>query len=297
MRDVGGSAARQFVRRHVEGGYSFRRSFWIHSLLLSWLLPILLLAVSSANYWRLPERLSSVLFLVTLILYWPIFVWGMSGAMRAAKIAQDADASKWRGRIAVIALFFLAIDSANFQVGSAGIIVDHVRMTFTGRYGPPAAVEVSSNGIDLVVSGELRQGSADEFRRVMQNSPQVKSVVLDSPGGLLQEGESLATIIAQYKLDTTVQRECLSACTLAFLAGQRRCVPPGKRLGFHAPSRLLELAHSTTRQAAAYQRNLYSKAGLSDSFITTALKTSNRKIWYPSDAELLAAHVTTPDCQ
>lgn len=154
-----------------------------------------------------------------------------------------------------------------------------------------------NNDTGLLLTGELRQGTAEAFALAMNRSPSVTAVTLDSKGGLLEEAEILAKSISQHGLDTNVKRECSSACTFVFLAGKHRCVAEGARIGFHAASYVRDLSRKTFQGVADYQRNLYVKAGVSGPFVSAIMETPNSRVWYPSRQDLFEAGVTTPDCQ
>jgi hypothetical protein len=59
---------------------------------------------------------------------------------------------------------------------------------------------------------------------------------LQSPGGRIAESVSLARLIRRHSLDTYVESECDSACTVAFLSGRERIATLDARLGFHRSS-------------------------------------------------------------
>jgi len=285
-----------FIRRHWLGEYSFPRSFWFHTTVLAWLAPIATLTVLSSNAWNIQGRTASGAFLAILLVFYPALFWGICGTARAAKHYLNTGGTRIWVQAAswVIALLFM--DSIYFVLGTRAIVVDHIRMAFTGRYGPPASITVSKDGRRLFLTGELREGTAEAISIAMAHASTVAMVTLDSKGGLFQEASRVAEIISQHHLDTYVERECSSACTLLFLAGNRRCMAEDARIGFHAASYARDLSRRTPEAIAEFQREQYTTAGLSQSFVNRIIKTPNRSVWYPSQQELLEAHVTTRDC-
>jgi hypothetical protein len=285
-----------FIRKHWRGEYSFARSFWLDTILLTWLIPIAALSVLSSNNWGIQGRIASIAFVVILLMLYPSLFWGICGTARAARRYRDKGGSNARVMIASWVMVFLLMDSIYFLLGTRSIISDHIRMAFTGTYGPPVSVAVIDNGMRLLLKGELRDGSAEAVEVAIARSPSVTAIVLDSKGGLFQEAERTAAIIKQRDLDTDVEGECSSACTLIFLAGRRRCVAENARIGFHAASYAHDLSRRTSQPIAEYQRDRYTRSGLSPSFVDHIIQTSNRDVWYPSHQELSEAHVTTPGC-
>jgi len=285
-----------FFRKHWLGEYSFPRSFWLHTILLSWFTPILALSLLSLNPWHLPGRAASTAFVALFVIFYPLLWWGMFGASRAGKLYAEKGGRRIWVTAATIASTLLLMDSLYFFLGRSNIVMEHIRMAFTGKYGPAASISVTRDGTDLLLSGELREGSAQAFALAISKSPSVMGVILDSKGGLFREADLLAKSISQHGLDTYVEGECSSACTIAFLAGTRRCIAEGARLGFHAASYQRDLSRKTSQNAADYERNLYIQAGLSATFIDTIMKTPNLSVWYPSHRELREAGVTSPGC-
>jgi membrane-bound ClpP family serine protease len=220
----------------------------------------------------------------------------MGGTARAGKLYRENGGRKIWPTAAMLATMLLLMDSFYFFLGTRGILVEHVRMVFTGRYGAPASMSVVKNGTDLQLTGTLYEGSADAFAGAIHDAPTVTVFDLDSKGGILQEALLLAESVSQRGLDTYVSRECSSACTFVFLAGRHRCLARGARIGFHAASYVHDLSRKTFEDIAALERDQYLKAGLAEPFISEIMETPNSRAWYPSREELREAHVTTEGC-
>jgi hypothetical protein len=289
--------AHGFIRKHWLGEYSFPRSFWFHTILLSWFTPIAALTLLSSNTWHIASRVSSVMFVAILVMFYPLLLWGMGGTARAGKRYEEHGGRKAWAIAARLATMLLLMDSIYFFLDTRAIVTQHIHMAFTGKYGPPASISVVNNGTRLLLTGELREGSAEALTLAMNRTPSVTTIVIDSKGGMLQEASLLARSVSQYGLDTYVNQECSSACTFVFLAGRHRCVAEGARLGFHAASYVRDLSRKTFQSIADYQRDLYVKAGLPGPFVNTIMATPSSRVWYPSRQELLEARVTTPDCR
>jgi hypothetical protein len=286
-----------FLRKHWLGEYSLPQSFWLHTILLAWLLPICALTLLSSNPWHIPPRVASLAFVAIFLIFYPVLWWAILGTARASKSYRQKGGRKIWLSAAMWVPALLFTDSLFFFLNTHAIISEHFRMAFTGQYAPPASISVDKTATRLLLTGELREGSAAALTLALTNSPAATTIALDSKGGLLQEATLLANTISQHALDTYVERECSSACTFVFLAGRHRCIAAGARIGFHAPTTVRDLSRQTPQSVADLQRDLYLKAGLPEPFINTIMQTSNFRVWYPSPRELLEAHVTTPDCR
>lgn len=105
---------------------------------------------------------------------------------------------------------------------------------FFGQHGT-SSYAVTAQGSTLYIDGPFESGISREVAGALR-SQYIEQVVLDSPGGLLVEGEAIASMIKQLELDTVVDDHCASACTIAFTAGSNRILKHGGELGFHGAS-------------------------------------------------------------
>lgn len=81
----------------------------------------------------------------------------------------------------------------------------------------------SGGGEILLISGEIRSGDADRFRRFVLSDPDryaAHTIILDSPGGNVQEAIALAALFEELKVYVAVYPpyHCLSACFLLYVA-------------------------------------------------------------------------------
>ncbi|MBP2147428.1 hypothetical protein [Xanthobacter flavus] len=97
----------------------------------------------------------------------------------------------------------------------------------------------------VMARGKIEPGDAARFRKYLASVPTRKRVAiyLDSPGGRLYEGMRLGLAFHELGVRTVIEGNgaiCLSACALAFLAGQDGAGKPWRTksstslLGFHS---------------------------------------------------------------
>jgi hypothetical protein len=120
-------------------------------------------------------------------------------------------------------------------------------------------------------------------------------VALQSGAGRIDEALRIAAAVRARGLQTRATGECSEACPFVFLAGSKRQMLPGARLGFHRLSaggfnppyqRLLNRA----------MRHRFEQAGLTRHLATKALSTPPSTLWFPGGDELTAAKlVSVPD--
>jgi len=126
----------------------------------------------------------------------------------------------------------------------------------------------------------------DALTQSLSKHPAVRRIRLDSGGGLLDEAEDAARLIHTHHLDTIVNANCSSACTVIFVAGIHRQLDANGKLGFHA----LQSAHP---DANGYfeQSCAYAPYGIDQNFVRRVAKVPPNSMWYPTRAELIDAHV------
>ena len=167
----------------------------------------------------------------------------------------------------------------------------------------------SADGETIYVIGAIMDDSFLRFDALLLKSPKIKTVYLDSPGGLTLEGRLMAALVRKRKLNTYVEHYCASACTQVFVSGRERILGPEGELGFHQAVGLdpagetSTLAPPTTRQLSSTTvfgingndtlQLAYEQAGIDQPFIAKALAHGHDDMWLPSPAELRQAKVVT----
>src|SRR5262249_49149676 len=140
------------------------------------------------------------------------------------------------------------------------------------------------------ITGGIKYGMTHDLEKLLDTYSDVRTLHLDSVGGRIGEGKKLNALIRARALDTYVEGKCLSACTLAFVAGQQRILRKGGSLGFHRGA----FPGSQAKDLGSdVERGIYSAAGLTKAFVDKALATANSDMWRPTEAELVSAKVVT----
>ena len=288
-------------RRHWGGDLPLAESLWVHTLALPLPLLLLLGAVEAAAPLHAAALRAGGLLL---IIGWPLLLalvaWGVVGTWRAAgralRTGRGGPPPAWRKQgaralaggavLAVLGLASVNVAPRLFEM--AALLVGHDPMG-------TATATVSGDGRRLHVKGPLGLGSAARVRGLLDASPQLRWVVLESSTGRLPEALKIADAVRARGLPTRATGECSGACPYVFLAGSRRQLLPGARLGlqrlsaggFNPPYQGLVNRTLAQRLAAA---------GLSPHLVTKTLATPPPRAWYPETDELAAAGlITLPD--
>lgn len=156
----------------------------------------------------------------------------------------------------------------------------------------PISVTISRDGQALLLTGALGSGSAKKTELILQAAPSVRTIVLNSGGGLLVGGLDIAALVAKRQLDTYVEESCQSACTIILLAGRDRAASPNARIGFHRPIFPLSKAEDLPTLLSV-TRSIYDEAGVDATFTDKVYDTPTESMWFPSTSELKISGVLT----
>lgn len=92
----------------------------------------------------------------------------------------------------------------------------------------------------IIARGEIVAGDAARLRAVLipksKHSYGYYTLILESPGGSVQEAFELSRVIDSHYVNTYVApgKRCVSACSaIVFIAGREHIAAPGAYLGFH----------------------------------------------------------------
>ena len=279
--------------RFWRGGYSLWISFWLIGLALYGLGIAAILGLTRLIYREPydPQVIALAIFgtwavTVPVLFYQSVGVWRAAVRSRAANLE-----SRWRwmcARLAQLSVLAVVVLIA-VRFGQIGIpqVEAAWRMAYKGDPDIPAfSLRVLREGTELEITGGFKYGLTLQARAIMAASPDLKVVHLSSVGGRIGEALEFAKLLKERHLSTYVGTSCLSACTLAFIAGQDRYLKAGSKLGFHRES----FAGS---EGANVMGKLLLDAGIDGPFVDRVAAQPATGMWYPSLGELQAAHVVT----
>lgn len=88
---------------------------------------------------------------------------------------------------------------------------------------------------DLVLTGEIKTGDAKKLLAMLLDakSPPLSKVIVDSPGGSVDEAIKIAKLVKSLYVSVSVEPKgyCASACFFIFLAGSGRHASPAELMG------------------------------------------------------------------
>ncbi len=279
--------------RFWRGGYPLWVSFWLIGLGLYGLGVVAILGLTRLIY-RDPydPQVIALAIFGTWAVTVPILFYQAVGVWRAAvRSRKDRLESRWRwlcARLAQLSVLAVIVLMA-VRFGQVGIpqVEAAWRMAYEGDPDVPAfSLRTVREGTELEVTGGFKYGLTLQARALAAASPNLKVVHLSSGGGRIGEALEFVKLLKERHLSTYVGTSCLSACTIAFIAGENRYLKTGGKLGFHRES----FAGS---EGATVMGKLLLDAGIERPFVDRVAAQPATGMWYPSLGELQAAHVVT----
>jgi len=158
-------------------------------------------------------------------------------------------------------------------------------------------VELIKDGTIIHLKGDMGWGVSKDVSKILRQHSGIKGIILDSNGGLADEGYRLSTLVRLYDLDTYTLRGCYSACTIVFISGEKRFLGRGSFLGFHQSSFIGPRAISSNESAESLKQEkekdlvIFNMREISHEFFEKASNTPPDDAWYPTVSELFDAGV------
>ena len=138
----------------------------------------------------------------------------------------------------------------------------------------------------IEMRGEITSGNDFDFLVALHDHPEIKTVVFDSPGGLIRPALQIGTYIHERGLSTAVlpSAVCASACAYIWLGADHRYLAHGAHLGFHGvygdDGATLTMTGSGNGMVGAYMARL----GYSDDVVALATMAKPAEmVWIDPD--------------
>jgi len=280
-----------FLWRHLVGDYSLARSYWLHTILLGWGLTALgaWLFRAIAERGSMRELSIGVLAFEPLVLL--VWLWAVFGTIVSALRRLFSGEQVLWSLLALLSMAFATLATLH-SLGKMGpFLREHWAVARGKQPTERFDIRLSDDGRVIAFSGGVNDGAAAAIDKAIGDAPKVGTLLLHSPGGWLLEGKRMADVVRRYRLNTRVEGECFSACTLVLLAGANRSAGERALIGFHRGRSVGESDEERATPASRDEAALYVKAGLRPAFVSRIVATPNDDIFIPSRSELLREEV------
>ena len=163
---------------------------------------------------------------------------------------------------------------------------------------------------------DIRYSDLEDIRNLLRQNVQIKVLEVNSSGGGHYPSMDIAALVIDFDLDTHVEDSCESSCVNVFLAGNKRTMARGARIGFHqlswtarsvedyynkhrerrewdTPFRFAEWMYQDTQTETYNRLNYMVQRGVDAQFAIRTIRKPDTSMWFPYRAVLLAAGVVT----
>ena len=291
---------RGYLRAHWQGRQSLAWSFWVNMVALRAAI-LALDRFTRPPFIEDPVAVAVITVAFFLVFHVLVFAWQVVGVVRACDAYQSHFGASGLTLIAYVGIAGVAALTLTSAVGALLLLFQEPEgepaylaweRERTARYslGPDA-----EDPALLRFTGSFELGVTRRLTALLEDRPEVRGIVLDSPGGHIYEARGVAALVQRYGLDTYVLGRCNSACTTVFIAGKTRTLGPAGRLGFHQHWMDADYPVYLVDEATEMQKDLafYEAQGIAADFLERVFITPHDGLWFPSQAEMLAAGVAT----
>ncbi len=284
-----------YVQKHWRGHYSFSRSFWVNLISPLCIFQVALqlsksLISNSAGYLEIAIYVALIFSLFPL--YWLSYLWSLTGTVRAEiRYKNSVTSTILKG----IAFFILTILTVFLIIQTVMHISAARHFSSILLKNDPTSLsgfKHQRRGQTLRISGTISFNLPLFLEKTLSEHQEINRLHIESSGGYLIPAHQIIKLVTQRKLDTYVGKSCLSACSIIFLAGNKRIISKTARLGFHQPhSPLIPMLRRADYFRKEY--NFMKSRNIPDSFISRALGTPATTLWFPTHKELIVSGYVT----
>ena len=162
----------------------------------------------------------------------------------------------------------------------------------------------------------ITEGDYEYLRETLAENTSIKTLQLNSIGGLIETAFAMSDLIIDYELDTYVKGECASACTTLLVSGENRIVERGSKVGFHQSSwsadsmrdwyeynkayegwdnvfEFTEWLYKDTQESFYREMQFLIERNVDPLFAIKTLKAESDDMWYPRRKELISSGFIT----
>lgn len=144
----------------------------------------------------------------------------------------------------------------------------------------------------ITIEGSIELGDCARWTAAIR--PGMKSVLLNSTGGLDGQGECISRSIAALSLKTVVRQRCNSICFLLFAAGIERSACQGALVGVHRPYNVKTHEEGSDPQFLRVILEYADRYRVPQAIKEKLSSTSSRNIYYLTKTDLDSMNVK--DC-
>jgi len=284
---------KSYFKRHWRGELDLGISYWVNTILFSLLLTLISLGLGSLASDVTDMRYILIAFIFLYIFIFFIFSpWAYIGLWRStSNHIEKYNLLFWANVVRILVVIGVIRTIMSFVNAGYPQTVGYIQvLTGTGNI-PSYRIELENNNTRLKIIGGINLGLAHEVSEYIKQYPTIKSINLESVGGLTGEARGVAKIVKENNLDTYVYGNCFSSCTYIFVSGKRRVLSLKARLGFHRPA--FAGVDNNAEDKFVKDKELFREQGVDRAFIKKIFSTPNSDLLEVSNKELKEVGIVT----
>lgn len=217
-----------------------------------------------------------------------VFPWQVIGSFRSVKRAARTHHSWFTGLLGYLSIIsFIAT-----LLWQLSVHRDVLEMRLKVALGLPVIGDYelyySEERNGIVFDGGIEHGAASDLNELLLRYPNTDFIELNSQGGWVLEGRKMARVIQLSGINTFVRGECSSACTLAYIAGDRRFMMEDGYIGFHSYANEFNKNPSLgLEEIYEWDIGFFQEQGVSVPFTNVMFEEPSSSMWYPPNETLL----------
>ena len=166
------------------------------------------------------------------------------------------------------------------------------------------------DGNNLILEGLIEDGLYEKFKIILKENQNINTLILKSKGGLVDEAFKIADLIIDYNINTHAFN-CYSMCATILLAGNKKTLEKGYKIGFHRSYweaddikeyyqyyvdefedeyDFMSWLVDDTQEDVFRQLQFLLERGVDPLFAIKTLRAASDGMWYPRRSELLEAN-------
>lgn len=248
-----------YVVRHWRGELSLPVAWWVNGFLVNVLLIITDTAITELG--TDTTRTGALLYIGFGVVIYVIYVWQVVGIWRSAgnyikkfENAKDKSSRAWGRAAQVITIIGIIINVAiTIPVLRDGFNLMQVAdSNLFQRYYVQQV-----NETDVLLNGYINPNSVVELIEIFGQSEGQRSLILNSPGGILASAFELADYIRKNSIIVAARGECVSACLLILAAATVSAASADSSLIFHQPESIVKLSSPLVKAQLTLEEEEY----------------------------------------
>ncbi len=268
-----------YFKDHWTGQLGFGATVFVNLLCVSFVATSL--TIEDWSFWHSNLGVAIILLLL---------IWQIVGGLRCAAKQQRDRGDAWGIYLALI----VAAGLMGFQildvVATRYFIEPRVKTIFGND-----DFSTELKGDTIYLGGEVNYLMYHALLVMLNEQKNVTTISLESEGGIVFAGRSIAKLLEEYELATQVENYCYSVCTLVFASGNKRTLEFGAEIGFHGYRFDMRGRHKSVNPVEEQKKDetYLITRGIDAEFLEHAFSTDANTLWKPTRAELFDAGFIT----